>query len=85
MRLYLLRQNEIEALVDVFKQGDFIVADAGFGLVQTKRFQWYTPTGQIIGQVHTRDPIRRINSGPAGLVVETRTHRETVSGVPTWW
>ena len=84
-RLYVLCQDQLEALVDVFEQGMLIVGDTGFGLLQPKRFQWFTPTGRFLGQVQTRDPIRRTYSGPAGLVVETRTHRGVVSGVPSWW
>jgi hypothetical protein len=84
-RLYVLRQDSLEALVDVFEQGNLIVGDTGFGLVEPKRFQWFTPTGQLLGLVETRDPIRRTYSGPAGLVVETRMHRAVIKGAPSWW
>jgi len=84
-RLYVLRQDSLEALVDVFEQGSLIVGDTGFGLLEPKRFQWFTPTGQQLGLVETRDPIRRTYSGPAGLVVETRTERAIISGAQSWW
>jgi len=84
-RLYVLRQDSLEALVDVFEQGNLIVGDTGFGLLEPKRFQWFTPTGQLLGLVETRDPIRRAYSGPAGLVVETRMHRAVISGAQSWW
>jgi hypothetical protein len=84
-RLYVLRQDSLEALVDVFEQGSLIVGDTGFGLLEPKRFQWFTPTGQRLGLVETRDPIRRTYSGPAGLVVETRTERAIISGAQSWW
>jgi hypothetical protein len=84
-RLYVLGQNQLDALVDVFEQGDLIVGNTGFGLLQSKQFQWFTPTGQLLGQVETRDPIRRAYSAPAGLVVETRTYRAVISGAPSWW
>jgi hypothetical protein len=84
-RLYVLSQDQLEALVDVFDQGKLIVGDSGFGLLQPKQVQWFTPNGRLLGQVQTRDPIRRTYSGPAGLVVETRTHRGTISGAPSWW
>jgi hypothetical protein len=84
-RLYVLCQDQLEALVDVFDQGKLIVGDTGFGLLQPKQFQWFTPTGRFLGQVQTRDPIRRIYSAPAGLVVETRTHRGIIGGAPSWW
>ncbi|MGO9116045.1 MAG: J domain-containing protein [Desulfomonilaceae bacterium] len=84
-RLYVLCQNQLEALIDVFEQGALIVGDTGFGLLQPKRFQWFTPTGRFLGQVQTRDPIRRMHSGLTELVVETRTHRGIFSGAPSWW
>lgn len=84
-RLYVLCKDQLEALVDVFDQGKLIVGGSGFGLLQPKQFQWFTPGGRRLGQVQTRDPIRRIYSGPAGLVVETRTHRGTIGGAPGWW
>jgi hypothetical protein len=84
-RLYVLREDSLEALVDVFDQGNLIVGDTGFGLLESKRFQWFTPTGQLLGLVETRHPIRRTHSGPAGLVVETRMHRAVISGAPSWW
>jgi DnaJ domain len=84
-RLYVLSEDQLVALVDVFAQGKLIAGNSGFGLLQPKQFQWFTPTGQPLGQVQTRDPIRRIYSGAAGLVVETRTHRAVVTGPPSWW
>ncbi len=84
-RLYILCQDQLVSLVDVFDQGKLIVAENGFGLLQPKRLQWFTPTGTLLGQLQTRDPIRRIYSGPTGLVVETRTHRGTISGAQNWW
>jgi DnaJ domain len=84
-RLYVLRQDQLEAHIDVYGRGKLIVGNTGFGLLQPKRFQWFTPTGGLLGQLQTRDPIRRAFSGPAGLVVETRTHRGIISGAPSWW
>ncbi len=84
-RLYVLRQDSLDALVDVVEQGSLIVGDTGFGLLEPKRFQWFTPTGRLLGLVETRDPIRRTYSGPTGLVVETRMHRAVISGAQSWW
>ena len=74
-RLYILQQDQLVALVDVLGRGKLIIGDRGFALLQTKRFQWFTHTGQLLGEVKTRDPIRRTYSGAEGLAVETRTHR----------
>ncbi|HYM76086.1 MAG TPA: J domain-containing protein [Candidatus Dormibacteraeota bacterium] len=84
-RLYILQQDQLVALVDVLGQGKLIIGDRGFGLLQTKQFQWFTHTGQLLGEVKTRDPIRRTYSGAEGLVVETRTHRGIVGGAQSWW
>ena len=84
-RLYILQQDQLVALVDVLGQGKLIIGDHGFGLLQKKQFQWFTHTGQLLGEVKTRDPIRRTYSGAEGLVVETRTHRGIVGGAQSWW
>jgi hypothetical protein len=84
-RLYILRQDKLVALVDVLDKGKLIMGERGFGLLQPKQFQWFTHTGELVGGVQTRDPIRRTYSGPEGLVIETRTHRGIISGAPSWW
>jgi hypothetical protein len=84
-RLYVLSGDRLDALVDVFGQGDLIVGDLGFGLLESKAFSWFTPSGKRIGGVRTRDPLRRVLSLPTGLVVETRQHRAVVTGPHSWW
>lgn len=84
-RVYVLCRDQLEGLVDVFEQGKLIVGDTGFGLLQPKQFQWFNATGQLLGKVQTRDPIRRTYTGLKGLVVETRTHRGVITGAPSWW
>lgn len=84
-RLYIVRESELVALVDVLDQGRLIIGNRGFGLLQPKHFQWFTHTGEFLGKVKTRDPIRRTYFGEEGLVVETRTHRAVVSGAHGWW
>jgi hypothetical protein len=84
-RLYIVRESELVALVDVLDQGKLIIGNRGFGLLQPKHFQWFTHTGELLGEVKTRDPIRRTYFGEEGLVVETRTHRAVVGGAHGWW
>lgn len=84
-RLYVLRENELVALVDVLDRGKLIIGNCGFGLLQAKQFQWFTHTGQLLGGVKTHDPIRRTYCGDEGVVVETRTHRGIVGGAQRWW
>lgn len=84
-RLYVLRGTQLEALIDLFDAGNLVIGDAGFGLLQQRRVQWYTTTGGLLGQVCSRDPIRRTYYGPKGLVIETRTHRAIVRATSGWW
>ena len=84
-RLYVLSEDRLEALVDVFDQGKLVVGDTGFGLLEAKAFSWFGLTGRRVGGVRTKDPIRRVLSAPQDLVVETRRHRATVVGAPSWW
>ncbi len=85
-RLYVVSEDRLDALVDVFDKGNLLVAETGFGLLELKAFSWFTPAGQRVGVVCTRDPIRRVLSPAEGtLLVETRQHRATVAGAPSWW
>ncbi len=85
-RLYVLSEDRLDALVDVLDKGTLLVGETGFGLLESKAFSWFTPTGQRVGVVYTKDPIRRVLSPADGrLVVETRQHRATVIGAPSWW
>jgi hypothetical protein len=84
-RLYVLNDDKLQAVVDVFDQGKIVTAHMGFGLLQTKSLRWFTPDGLELGEVQTKDPIRRAFFGSEGLVIETRSHRAVIDGAPTWW
>jgi hypothetical protein len=84
-RLYVLRENQLVALVDVFDQGHLIIGDTGFGLLDTKSFSWFSPAGARLGTIRSRDPIRRVMSTQQGLLVETRQHRIQVPAAQSWW
>ena len=84
-RLYVLEGDRLHALVDVFDAGDLLIAELGFGLLETKSFTWFSPSGRSLGAVRTKEPIRRVLTTPAGLIIETRQHRATVGGAPSWW
>jgi len=84
-RLYILRENELVALIDVLDQGKLIIGGNGFGLFRAKCFQWYSNSGELLGEITTRDPIRKIYWTDQNMIVETRTHRGVVSGSQQWW
>lgn len=84
-RLYVLKKDELVALLDVFEQGRLIVTDAGLGLLEEKAFTWLSPSGKLVGAVRSRDPIRRVLRTTAGLVIESRQRRAVVHGAPPWW
>lgn len=84
-RLYILADRSLVRLLDVFDEGELIVGQTGFGLLDKKRFRWFTETGEFVGTVLANNPIRRVYSTPEGLVVETRQRRVLVSGAPMWW
>jgi hypothetical protein len=84
-RLYVLDGEGLVALLDVFDQGRLIVTNAGLGLLEDKNFKWLSPSGQLIGVVRSRDPIRRVLHISEGLIIESRQRRAVVRGAPTWW
>jgi hypothetical protein len=84
-RLYVLRGEKLHALIDTSDGGDLVMGTTGFGLLETKRFRWFASDGSYHGSVVSKDPIRRVYSTAVGLVVESRTRRAVISGVPSWW
>ena len=84
-RLYVLKDNALHALIDVFDGGELVMARNGFGLLEKKRLRWYEADGRYVGSVVTKDPIRRVYCSQGGMVVETRQLRATLEGVADWW
>jgi hypothetical protein len=84
-RLYVVSGDRLEALVDVAGASSVIVGEHGFALLEPKSLTWYSPQGQRVGSVVSKQPLRRAFSSRNGLVVETRQHRAVVSGAPSWW
>ena len=84
-RLYILRGTALVRVMDVFEEGEFVVGHEGFGLLDKKRFRWFTEQGDPVGEVRTKRPIRRVYPEEGGIVVETRMRRARISGAPSWW
>lgn len=81
-RLYVLEGREnLVAFIDVFDQGRLLVTTTGFGLLDNKSFQWFSPDGAKIGGINSCHPIRAIYNSANGAVVETRQHRTIVKGL----
>ncbi len=80
-RLYVIEKGgRLVSLLDVFRQGRLLVTTTGFGLLDNKCFQWFDPSGNKIGEIITRDPIRALYDSDDGVVFETRRHRAIISG-----
>lgn len=84
-RLYVLRDETLYTIIDTYDGGDLIVTQTGFGLLEKKRFRWFSEDGRYLGSILSKDPIRRVYAVPGGIMVETRTRRGFVRGVPEWW
>lgn len=84
-RLYILRGPALVKVLDVYEEGELVVGHEGFGLLDKKRFRWYTEQGELIGEVTTKRPIRRVFPSQDGIVVETRMRRAEILGPPRWW
>lgn len=81
-RLYVVEErNRLSAFLDVFEQGRLLVSHTGFGLLENKRFQWFTPDGIKVGEVASRDPIRVVAATDDATVIQTRRHEVTVRGL----
>jgi hypothetical protein len=84
-RLYILHGRALVRVMDIFEEGELVMGHEGFGLLDKKRFRWFSETGDFIGEVRTKRPIRRVYPTEVGIVVETRMRRAQVTGAPPWW
>jgi len=81
-RLYVIEdRTKLAAFLDVFQQGRLLVSRTGFGLLTSKRLQWFTEAGVKVGELTTRDPIRAIHAADGSTVVQTRQHQVQVRGL----
>lgn len=81
-RLYVIEdRDKLAAFLDVFRRGRLIVSEGGFGLLSSKRFQWFSADGDMRGALTTRDPIRAIYAAEGGAIVQTRQHQVRVQGL----
>ena len=81
-RLYVIEDGtKLAAFLDVFQQGRLVSSLRGFGLLTSKKLQWFTMGGTKIGELVTRDPIRAVHSIESGVIVQTRQHQVTVRGL----
>lgn len=81
-RLYVIEAgNKLAAFLDVFQQGRLVVAHSGFGLLTSKRLQWFTTGGAKMGELGSRDPIRAVHATEDGAIVKTRKHQVRVRGL----
>ncbi len=80
-RLYVVEDKmKLSAFLDVFQQVKLLVSESGFGLLASKKLQWFTPSGTKIGDLLTRDPIRTVHRIKGGSIVKTRRHQAEVQG-----
>jgi len=78
-RLYVVQERtKLAAFLDVFQQGRLLVSQTGFGLLTSKRLQWFTEAGVRVGDLTTRDPIRAIHAANGKTFVKTRQHQVEV-------
>ena len=80
-RLYVVEDRiKLAAFLDVFQQGRLLVTQSGFGLLSSKRLQWFTVSGEKAGEILSRDPIRIVQKTDGGITVQTRQHQAEVLG-----
>ena len=81
-RLYVIEdRTKVAAFLDIFQQGRLLVSQLGFGLLTSRKFQWFTVSGTKVGEIVTRDPIRTVHKIEGAVIVQTRQHQAEVLGL----
>jgi len=84
-RLYILKNETLCKLIDIFDQGDVVFFQTCFCLLTPKLGQFFKINGEPIGNIITEQPIRRLYQEKRELVVETRQHRAVINNFPSLW
>jgi len=84
-RLYILKNNSLLQIADVFEMGDLVITNTGFGLLSDKKFKWFNSEGHYKGKIVSQNPIRNIYQSKKGLIVESRQHRAIITEFPELW
>lgn len=71
-RLYIINDNKLSSLQDVFEQGKLLINQKGFGLLSNKKLQLFSNNGKKLLEVISKDPIRKISIEVDKLNIETR-------------
>jgi hypothetical protein len=83
--VYILERGELIRYVDVFGKGQAVIGKSGFRMLEKRRFSWFDRTGEFLGSVRAKDPLRRILFTKEGWLLDTRQQRARVEGPPSWW
>ena len=83
-RLRVLHRDALLAVLDLARHEEFYCTRNGFFLHHAKRVRCFRKDGRFLGSVLSKDPIRRLYQAGADTVIETRTRRAVVSGIPVW-
>lgn len=80
-RLYVVEdRTKLAAFIDVLTEERLLVSQSGFGLLASRKLQWFTASGTKVGELLTRDAIRRVHKIKDGAIVQTRQHQAEVRG-----
>ena len=80
-RLYIVEdRTKLAAIIDVFEPGRLLAYPSGFGILKSRKLEWYTVSGAKAGELFTRDPIKMIHKTDGGAIVQTRQHQAEVRG-----
>ena len=83
-QLYVLHRDALRVVLDLARHEDLYCTRRGFFLHQAKRIRAFRKDGGFLGSLLSKDPIRRLYQAGADTVIETRTRRAVISGIPVW-
>ncbi len=81
-RLYVVEgRARLAAIIDLFEHAKLLEYGSGFGLLSSRKVEWFTISGVKTGELLSRDPIKRVHKTGGGAIVQTRQHQVLVHGL----
>ena len=83
-QVYVLHGDTLLVVLDLGREEDLYCTRNGFFLHEPKRVRAFRKDGGFLGSVLSKDPIRRLYQAGTDTVIETRTRRAAITGIPVW-
>ena len=80
-QLYVVEDRaKLAAIIHLPEPARLLEYESGFGILTSRKLEWFTLPGVKVGELLTRDPIKMVHKYDGGAIIQTRQHQAKVRG-----